>query len=175
MPDIGTPRMITSAGWRCTAGIQMQTPNTRRTYLAASGSALTPLVARKTGSSSPALPTTVPSSSWTGASATSGSTSSTCWVLVDSRITSSVPRVTSAIEPTAVTGRVTSSRGVRSRSPSRCMAARCSPRAISTVGRPACTSRAPMPPPIAPAPTITYLLIARPYAARWTLSARIDG
>ena len=54
MPDIGTPRMITSAGCRCTAGIQMQTPNTRRTYLAASGSALTPLVARKTGSSSPA-------------------------------------------------------------------------------------------------------------------------
>ena len=31
IPDIGTPRMITSAGCRCTAGIQMQTPKTRRT------------------------------------------------------------------------------------------------------------------------------------------------
>src|SRR5581483_3082902 len=42
----------------------------------------------------------------------------------------------------------------RTRSPRSRMAARCGPRATSTVSTPACVRRAPRKPPVAPAPTI---------------------
>ncbi|GAA3717783.1 hypothetical protein GCM10022204_42140 [Microlunatus aurantiacus] len=79
------------------------------------------------------------------------------------------------IEATAVTGRVMSSAGVRNRRPCRCKAVRWSPRATSTVGTPACTNLAPSPPPIAPAPMITYLRIHRPYVRDRSVSERIEA
>ncbi len=133
----------TTPGSRCSVGIITQSPCTWANQRARVRSLATPFWAATTGTSGPAAATSARAAA------------SVSWLFAASTTTSSGVHATSDGSPYTGMRRVTRSCGVAKVSPRSRIAAPWAPRAIRATSYPLWCRRAPMVPPIPPAPSTT--------------------
>ena len=143
MPVAAAECAMTTPGSRCSVGIITQSPCTWANHRVRARSLATPFCAATTGTSGPAAATS------------DRAAASVSWLLTARTTTSSGVHVSPA--GSAYTGicSVTRSCGVAKVRPRSRIASPCAPRAISATSYPLWCRRAPIEPPIPPAPSTT--------------------